>query len=63
MQNTAIALKKLKLKASFEKVSEFRKVVAYGAVAFPALVIDDRLVSVGSVLNVDEVMALVEHLQ
>lgn len=63
MQNTAIALKKLKLKASFEKVSEFRKVVAYGAVAFPALVIDDRLVSVGSVLNVEEVMALVRHLQ
>jgi len=28
MQNTAIALKKLKIKASFEKVNDFRKVVS-----------------------------------
>lgn len=62
MQNTAIALKKLKVHASFEKVSEFRKVVAYGAMAWPALVIDDKLVSVGNVLNVEEAMALVKQL-
>lgn len=62
MQNTAIALKKLKVNASFEKVSEFRKVVAYGAAAWPALVIDDKLVSVGNVLNVDEAMALIKQL-
>ncbi len=34
MQNTAIALKKLKVKAQFEKVSEFRKPVPYGAMVF-----------------------------
>ncbi len=62
MQNTAIALKKLKVKATFEKVSEFRKVVAYGALSWPALVIDEKIVSVGNVLGVDEVMALVEQL-
>ena len=47
LQNTAIALKKLKVKAEFEKVSEFQKVVAYGVMAFPALVIDEKLVAVG----------------
>jgi Ni,Fe-hydrogenase III small subunit len=63
LQNTAVALKKLKMKATFEKVSEFRKVAAYGAIALPALVIDDRLISVGSVLNVEEAMALLRQLQ
>ncbi len=63
MQNTAVALKKLKLKASFEKVSEFRKVVAYHALALPALVIDDKLIAAGNVLNVDEIMELIRHLQ
>lgn len=63
LQNTAVALKKLKMKATFEKVSEFRKVAAYGTIALPALVIDDRLISVGSVLNVEEAMALLRQLQ
>ncbi len=63
MQNTAIALKKLKVKAQFEKVSEFRKAVAYGAMVFPALVIDDKLVSFGNILSVDEAMTLIKQLQ
>lgn len=62
-QNTAIALKKLKVRATFEKVYDFRKVVAYGVASFPALVINEKLVSAGDVLNVDEVAALVEQLQ
>lgn len=62
MQNTAVALKKLKLRVTFEKVSEFRKVVAYGVVALPALVIDEKIISVGSVLNVDEAMTLIRQL-
>ena len=60
LQNTAIALKKLKVKA--EKVSEFQKVVAYGVMAFPALVIDEKLVAVGSTLSVDEAMTLIKQL-
>lgn len=65
LQNTAIALKKLKVKAEkaeFEKVSEFQKVVAYGVMAFPALVIDEKLVAVGSTLSVDEAMTLIKQL-
>ena len=60
LQNTAIALKKLKVKV--EKVSEFQKVVAYGVMAFPALVIDEKLVAVGSTLSVDEAMTLIKQL-
>lgn len=63
MQNTAIALKKMKVKAEFEKVSEFRRAAAYGVMAFPALVIDEKLVAFGSTLSVDEAMTLIKRLQ
>ncbi len=63
MQNTAIALKKLKLKAEFEQVSEFRKAVAYGVMAFPALVIDERVIAFGSALSVEEATTLIKQLR
>lgn len=62
LQNTAIALKKLKVKASFEQISEFRRVVAYGVMATPALVVNDRLISAGNVLTVEEVLTLLKQL-
>lgn len=62
MQNTAIALKKLKIKASFEKVNDFSKVMTYGIVSVPALVIDEQLLSYGTILNVEEAMELVKTL-
>lgn len=62
MQNTAIALKKLKLKAEFEQVSEFRKAVAYGVMAFPALVIDERVIAFGSALSIEEATTLIKQL-
>lgn len=61
-QNAAIAAKKLKCNASFEKVTDFSKVVAYGAVALPALVIDGKIVAYGSVLQVDEIMSIIQQL-
>lgn len=62
MQNAAIAAKKLKCHATFEKVHDFSKVMAYGAMALPALVIDDKLVAYGSVLKVEEIMQLIQQL-
>ena len=57
-----LLLQNLKVKAEFEKVSEFQKVVAYGVMVFPALVIDEKLVAVGSTLSVDEAMTLIKQL-
>ena len=62
MQNTAIALKKLKIKASFENVNDFRKVITYGVMSMPALVIDAQLLSYGTILNVEEAMKLIKTL-
>lgn len=61
-QNAAIAAKKMKCNAKFEKVTEFSKVVAYGVMALPALVIDEKLVAYGSVLNVEEIMKIIDQL-
>lgn len=61
MYNTAVALKKLKAKASFEKVWDVRKAYAYGIAAIPALVVDEQVLSSGLVLSVEEAMQLLQQ--
>jgi len=43
----------------FEKVSELSKIVAYGVMTTPALVVDGKVVSVGKVLTVEGVLGLI----
>lgn len=62
VQNAAIAAKKLKCHAEFERVNDLRRVVAYGVMALPALVIDEKVVAGGSVLPVEEIMEIIRHL-
>lgn len=62
LNNTAIALKKLKTKASFEKVCDVRKAFSYGIMAIPALIIDEQVISAGTVLTVEEAMQLIEQI-
>ena len=62
LNNTAIALKKLKKKASFEKVCDVRKVFSYGVMAIPALVIDETVISAGTVLSVEEAVNLIQQI-
>lgn len=62
LQNAAIAAKKLKCQAEFERVNDLRRVVAYGAIALPALVIDEKVVAVGNVLPVEEIMEIIKQL-
>lgn len=56
----AIAAKKLKCHAEFERVNDLRRVVAYGVMALPALVIDEKVVAGGSVLPVEEIMDITD---
>ena len=62
LQNAAIAAKKLKCNAEFERVIDLRRVVAYGVMALQALVIDEKVVAGGSVLPVEEIMEIIRHL-
>lgn len=44
------------------RVNDLRRVVAYGVMALPALVIDEKVVAGGSVLPVEEIMEIIRHL-
>ena len=57
-QNAAVAAKKLKCPAKFERVSELRRIMA-----LPALVIDGKVVAGGNVPGVEEIMQIIKQMQ
>lgn len=58
--NTQAALHDLGLTAEVVKVTDFAAIAAHGVMSTPALVIDDKVVSVGKVLSSAEVAALLK---
>ena len=58
-QNAAVAAKKLKCPAKFE---ELRRIMAYGVMTLPALVIDGKVVA-GNVPGVEEIMQIIKQMQ
>lgn len=62
-QNAAVAAKKLKFPAKFERVSELRRIMAYGVMTLPALVIDGKVVAGGNVPGVEEIMQIIKQMQ
>ncbi len=53
--NTIKAVQELGLGIEVEKVVDLDKIVSYGVMTIPALVIDEKVVSVGKVLTVEKV--------
>jgi len=53
--NTKKALEELKIKADMEKVTDIAKIMEYGIMSTPALVIDEKVVSYGRVLSPNEI--------
>lgn len=58
--NTKTALANLGRAAEVLKVTDFAEIAAHGVMSTPALVIDDKVVSVGKVLSSAEVEALLK---
>lgn len=54
-ENTQTALANLGREAQIIKVTDFAEIAAYGVMSTPALVIDNKVVSVGKVLSTEEV--------
>ena len=52
------AVSELGLDASIEKVEDINAIMSYGVMMTPALVIDGDVKSVGKVLSVDEIKAM-----
>ena len=58
--NTKKALEELKMKAGVEKVTDIAKIMEYGVMSTPALVIDEKVVSYGRVLSPEEIKKLLK---
>ena len=58
--NTKKALDDLKIKADVEKVTDMGKIIEYGIMSTPALVINEKVVSQGRVLTSEEIKKLLK---
>ena len=58
--NTKKALKELKIKADVEKVTDITKIMGYGVMSTPALVVNEKVVLYGRVLSSDEIKKLLK---
>ena len=57
---TRESVKELGIEASIEKIEDMAKIMKYGVMRTPALVIDEQVVSFGKVLNKDEVIKILQ---
>lgn len=54
-----MAVSEMKIEANIEKVEDIQKIMAYGIMRTPGLVINDKVVSYGKVLSVVEIKELI----
>lgn len=54
-----MAVSEMKIEANIEKVEDIQKIMSYGIMRTPGLVINEKVVSYGKVLSVSEVKELI----
>lgn len=59
-ENARTALKNCGLVAKVVKVKDMEEIAQYGIMRMPGLVFDEKVVSAGKVLNVQEIMTLLQ---
>jgi small redox-active disulfide protein 2 len=59
-KNVEAAIKEDKIEAQVIKETDFRKIMGYGVMSTPALVVDEKVVSVGKVLKTAEIKDLLK---
>jgi len=59
-QNVEEAAKALGLDTKIEKIEDFQEISSYGIMSLPAIIIEDKVVSAGKVLSVNEIKELLE---
>ncbi|MFA6255038.1 MAG: thioredoxin family protein [Patescibacteria group bacterium] len=59
--NAKKAVEELGLDAKVEKVTDFAKIAQYGAMAMPALVINEQLKIAGRIPDVEEIKKLLKN--
>lgn len=58
-ERTQDALDQLSLVAKIEKVTDFADIASYGVMKTPGLVLDEKVISAGRVLEVEEIKKLI----
>jgi small redox-active disulfide protein 2 len=53
-KNTRMAVEELKLEADVEKVEDIKEIMKYKVMSTPALVLDEKVISTGKLLTVNE---------
>lgn len=61
-ENAKEAVKELGLSVEVEYVTDMQKVMEYGVMSMPALVVNEKVVSMGKVLKTADVIALLHRL-
>ena len=54
-ENTRKAVEELGIDATIEKVTDFKKIMAYGVMKTPALVVDEKVKIMGRVPSAEEI--------
>jgi small redox-active disulfide protein 2 len=61
--NVKKALEQLGMETTIDHVTDFSVIAAYGVMSTPALVVDEKVVSYGKVLKVDEAVKLLQKIR
>ena len=61
-RNAEDAVKAMGINASVEEITDIEKIISYGIIRTPALVVDEKVISVGKVLTVDEISSILKSL-
>ena len=59
-ENLKLAVNNLVIEAETEYITDLKKVVSYGVMSMPALVVNEKNVSVGKVLKTEEIEKLLK---
>ncbi len=59
-QEAIKAVEELGVEASIEKVTDLNKIMDYGVMMTPALVVNEKVVSAGRVLSAKQIIKLIE---
>ena len=62
-ENAQKAIKDMGLSIEVEYITDMQKVMEYGVMSMPALVVNEKVVSMGKVLKTNEVVTLIEKLE
>lgn len=60
-ENVKKAVNEMVISATVEKITDLQQIMGYGVMMTPALVIDEKVVSVGKLLSAEDVKKLLQE--